>query len=184
MRVLIAGAGAPVERLKLALVHEGFEATLAEDEQQLAARLWNRPRPTVLLELGPFDPHRMVAAVLEACVAVARLQGGDGAGNQVACGAIRLDLASGAAYVRGRVLPLTPRELAFLREMMLHQDSVVPKESLHHAVYAAGSGIQLQALAVIAHRLRKKLAPGGVVLRTVRGLGYVLRSVGADAAVD
>jgi hypothetical protein len=188
MRVLIAGADAPAEQLKVCLKQAGFDVALAADDQQWAARLPHRSMPSILLELGPFASHRMVLSALEACAAAERLQQSDDAssasGSELTCGELRLDVATGASYVHDRVLPLTPREQVFLRELMLHEGLVVPKEKLHRAVFAADGGTRMQALAVIAHRLRKKLVLSRAVLLTVRGLGYALRARRPDGPVD
>ena len=52
----------------------------------------------------------------------------------------------------------------------------VTKERLFATVFAGEPDVQLEAVEVVAYRLRKKLAPTGMQLMTLRGLGYLLKS--------
>lgn len=91
------------------------------------------------------------------------------------CGALRLELDSGAFYIGNQILSLTPREQAFLRALMARQGSVTTKDRLFREVFAFGSQALPQALDVVAHRVRRKLGGAGASIVTVRGLGYLLR---------
>mgnify|MGYP003339625381 CR=1 FL=1 len=51
---------------------------------------------------------------------------------------------------------------------------VVNKEQLADQIYGQGEEVGANAIEVYVHRLRKKLEPAGVVIRTIRGLGYLL----------
>ena len=51
----------------------------------------------------------------------------------------------------------------------------VTKERLYRVVFADEAQTHLEAVEVVAHRLRKKLAGTGAELMTLRGLGYLLR---------
>jgi two-component system response regulator TctD len=56
----------------------------------------------------------------------------------------------------------------------------VAREHLHHAVFPGGDpvagsgGPQADALDVVVHRLRKRLAAAAVEIVTLRGVGYLL----------
>jgi DNA-binding response OmpR family regulator len=50
----------------------------------------------------------------------------------------------------------------------------VSKESLHEAVFGAGASESADAIEVLVHRLRKRIAGGAVELMTLRGVGYLL----------
>ena len=41
-------------------------------------------------------------------------------------------------------------------------------------LYGWGEGVGANAIEVHMHRLRKKLEPAGINVRTIRGLGYLL----------
>ncbi|MGC3984765.1 MAG: response regulator transcription factor [Pseudorhodoferax sp.] len=90
-------------------------------------------------------------------------------------GALRLDPASGAVYLRGEVLELTPREAALLRALMAKPGHAVAKERLFTLVFPGEAEVQAEAIEVVAYRLRKKLAGSGASLVTLRGLGYLLK---------
>ena len=94
-------------------------------------------------------------------------------------GAISCDKESGALYLNGSVMELTPRELALVRALLVQPGHAVTKERLYGLVFPGQLDVQYEAIEVVAYRLRKKLAGTGVTLMTLRGLGYLLK---ADAA--
>ena len=55
---------------------------------------------------------------------------------------------------------------------MLNAGRVLSREQLEERLYAWGEEVESNVLEVHIHHLRRKLAPG--VIRTVRGVGYVL----------
>ena len=89
---------------------------------------------------------------------------------------LRYDKASEAFYWKDQVFELTPREVAFLKALMHPLGQAVTKERLFTAVFAGEADVQLEAVEVVAYRLRKKLAPTGMQLMTLRGLGYLLKA--------
>ena len=98
------------------------------------------------------------------------------------CGALCLERDSGVFYLAGGILELSPREQAFLRPLIAKAGVVVPKDRLFRSVFALDCDVLPQALDVVAHRVRRKLAGAGVELVTVRGLGYLLREPSLQAA--
>ncbi len=93
-------------------------------------------------------------------------------------GAISYDKASGAIYHQGQVLDLAPRELALLKALLVRPGHAVSKERLFELVFPGEIDVQFEAVEVVAYRLRKKLAPTGASLMTLRGLGYLLKVAG------
>lgn len=91
-------------------------------------------------------------------------------------GDLHCDKDSGAIYLHGQVLELTPRELALMRALMAKPGHAVPKERLFELVFPGEDGVQPEAIEVVVYRLRKKLAPAQVTLMTLRGLGYLLKA--------
>ena len=71
------------------------------------------------------------------------------------------------------VLELTPREHGLLRILLQHAGQPMSKQQIVDRMFSYDADIQLEAIEVIAHRLRKKLT-GDVSIRTLRGVGYVL----------
>ena len=90
-------------------------------------------------------------------------------------GGVRYDKAAGAFYLGGELLELSPREVALLKALMQQLGQAVTKERLFAAVFAGEAEVQLEAVEVVAYRLRKKLAATGLQLMTLRGLGYLLK---------
>lgn len=89
-------------------------------------------------------------------------------------GALRWDGEQGTFSCAGRPLALTPRESAMLRALCEQPQRAVAKEQLLHRVFPRAS-VRDEALEVVACRLRKKLSGAGVILVTLRGLGYLIR---------
>lgn len=91
-------------------------------------------------------------------------------------GELRYDKDSGAIYHREQVLELTPRELALLQALIVKPGHAVSKERLFELVFPGETEVQYEAVEVVVYRLRKKLAGTGVMLVTLRGLGYLLKA--------
>ena len=96
-------------------------------------------------------------------------------------GTLRYDKIAEVFYWRDTIFELTPREIAFLKTLIQPLGQAVTKERLFNAVFANETDVQLEAVEVVAYRLRKKIAPTGMQLMTLRGLGYLLK-VGDGAA--
>ena len=96
--------------------------------------------------------------------------------SSVQIGAIRYDKDSGALYLHGEVMELTPRELALMHALLAQPGHAVTKERLYELVFPGQLDVQYEAIEVVVYRLRKKLAGTGLTLITLRGLGYLLRA--------
>jgi two-component system response regulator TctD len=86
-----------------------------------------------------------------------------------------VDGDSGAVCLNGTPMELAPREAAMLRALLARPGQAVAKERLVETVFP-GEDVQPDAIEVVAYRLRKRLAPTGVQLVTLRGLGYLLKA--------
>ena len=87
-------------------------------------------------------------------------------------GRLRLDPASRSVAFHGEPVMLQAREFNLLQELMLNAGRVLSREQLAARLYAWGEEVESNAVEVHVHHLRRKLAPE--VIRTVRGVGYVL----------
>ncbi len=96
--------------------------------------------------------------------------GGEGIGGLV------WDRQSGAVHWRDAILELAPREAALLQALLARPGHAVPKERLFELVFPGETEVHYEAIEVVVYRLRKKLAPTGVKLVTLRGLGYLLKA--------
>jgi two-component system, OmpR family, response regulator TctD len=84
--------------------------------------------------------------------------------------------AGATAFHCGRQrLMLSAREAALLRALVQQPNRALSSEQLLQAVFPQGN-VQDQALEVVAHRLRKRLAACGVAVQTLRGLGYLIKA--------
>ncbi|WP_250507759.1 winged helix-turn-helix domain-containing protein, partial [Caballeronia sp. GAFFF3] len=67
---------------------------------------------------------------------------------------------------------LSSREFDLLQTLMLNAGRVLSREQLEQAIYGWGQEVESNAVEVHIHRLRTKL--GSDLIKTVRGVGYVL----------
>ena len=98
------------------------------------------------------------------------------ASSTLQIGAVRYDKDSGALYLNGTVMELTPRELALMHALLARPGHAVTKERLYELVFPGQLDVQYEAIEVVVYRLRKKLADTGLTLMTLRGLGYLIRT--------
>jgi two-component system, OmpR family, response regulator QseB len=87
-------------------------------------------------------------------------------------GPLTLDTATHAASLGDQPLEVTNREWAILELLLMRSPSVVSKERLVQVLSGWDKDITPNAIEVHVSRLRVKLAPGQVEIRTVRGIGY------------
>jgi len=93
------------------------------------------------------------------------------------CGALSFDTVSRMFSYGGTPLALTPREHSVLEVLITRAGRAVPKEKLFDDVFALDDEVNVDAIEIYIHRLRKKLEraePGRVAITTLRGLGYLL----------
>jgi two-component system response regulator TctD len=92
------------------------------------------------------------------------------------CGRLSMEAASGEIRLDGRPLRLTAREQAMLGVLMRQPGRAVPKDRLFRLVFPDEKNVRFDAIDVVAHRVRCKLAGTGVSLVTLRGFGYALKA--------
>ena len=123
--------------------------------------------------IKPFDLPE-----LEARVRALIRRGQSGGGSLLAHGALMLDTVGRRATLNGEPLDLSARELGVLEVLMLRSGRVVNKDQLAEQLYGWDEEVGTNAIEVYVHRLRRKLEPAGVTIRTIRGLGYLLEKPG------
>jgi two-component system OmpR family response regulator len=111
---------------------------------------------------------------LEARVRALIRRGQSGGASLLTHGALVLDTAGRRATLGGEPLDLSARELGVLEVLMMRSGRVVNKEQLAEQLYGWDEEVGANAIEVYVHRLRRKLEPAGVSIRTIRGLGYLL----------
>ncbi len=100
---------------------------------------------------------------------------GNAGRTPVWCG-MHVEKDSGAVYFGGQPMELAPRELSLLQALLGKPGHAIAKERLFELVFPGESQVQLEAIEVVAYRLRKKIAHTGAQLVTLRGLGYLLKA--------
>jgi DNA-binding response OmpR family regulator len=102
--------------------------------------------------------------------------------ERLTLGELELDLTQRELRWRGQRVHMSPRELA-LTELLMHKAGrVVPKESIVATLSSWEADFSENSVEVYVHRLRKRFADLGVVIKTVRGFGYVMECAPAAAA--
>ena len=91
-----------------------------------------------------------------------------------------LDPASRMVYLAGVPVTLSSREFDLLHVLMLNAGRVLSREQIEQHLYSWGQEVESNAVEVHVHRLRSKL--GSDMIRTVRGIGYVLPGKPAAAS--
>ncbi|MDO8277225.1 MAG: response regulator transcription factor [Burkholderiaceae bacterium] len=89
-------------------------------------------------------------------------------------GPLELDMASRRATVNGHIIDLGPREWTVMEYLLLNAPKPAAKEKLLQALTGWDREITPNAVEVYISRLRAKLEPHGVALRSIRGFGYRL----------
>jgi DNA-binding response OmpR family regulator len=87
-------------------------------------------------------------------------------------GRLTLDPAQRLAWVGEAALELSPKEWTVLEQLMLAAPKVVPKFRLLEQISSWDKDITPNSVEVHVSRIRQKLPGSGVVVRTLRGLGY------------
>jgi two-component system OmpR family response regulator/two-component system response regulator QseB len=87
-------------------------------------------------------------------------------------GDVALDPAARIVTRDGQPIDLQPREFTLLQELMLNAGRVLSREQLEERMYRWGEEVESNAVEVHVHHLRRKL--GADVVKTIRGVGYVM----------
>jgi DNA-binding response OmpR family regulator len=95
-------------------------------------------------------------------------------------GDLVLDEQRHVARVDDRIVDLSAREFALLGYFMRHPGQVLTRRQILDAVWGAEPDVYSNVVDMYVHYLRRKLGElrRSHVLRTVRGVGYVLRASG------
>ena len=106
--------------------------------------------------------------------------------NLLRHGRLQLALEARRVFHDGRPIDFSMREFAVMEILMSRQGRVVTKEQMHDRLFGWGEDVGSNAIEVCVHRVRKKLEPYGIEIRTVRGMGYLIEKAAdgqpADAA--
>jgi DNA-binding response OmpR family regulator len=87
-------------------------------------------------------------------------------------GPLEMDTAHRRATLCGEAMELGPREWSVLEYLLLQAPKPAAKDKLLQALTGWDKGITPNAIEVYISRLRGKLEPAGLCLRSIRGFGY------------
>jgi two-component system, OmpR family, response regulator len=96
------------------------------------------------------------------------------ADNEITYGQITFDVAGRSVTADGHPVEFSAREIGVLEILLQRPGRVVSKEQMMEHMYGWDNEVSPNAIEVSIHRLRKRLEPYGLGIRTVRGLGYLL----------
>lgn len=100
------------------------------------------------------------------------------AGRSLTHGHLHFDLEAHRLFHDDQPIDLSVRELAVIELLLSRQGRVVTKEQMVDRLFGWGDDGGKNAIEVYVHRVRKKLEPFNVEIRTVRGMGYLLEKSG------
>lgn len=121
--------------------------------------------------LKPFSLDELLARLR---ALLRRAHGVADAQNRV--GRLSFDSVKRQVRVDDIPLVLSAREMEVLEILLNHVGHVTAKEAIADRLTGWDEGVGENAVEVYIHRLRRKLAGSGVVIRTLRGLGYLLEA--------
>jgi two-component system OmpR family response regulator len=97
--------------------------------------------------------------------------------TRLTAGDLTLDLLTREVRCGGTAIDLQPREFSLLEYLMRHPDRPVTKTMILEHIFDYSFDPQTNVVDVLVHRLRSKVDRGRERIQTLRGVGYVLRSV-------
>lgn len=94
--------------------------------------------------------------------------------NIFSFGPVVLDAEKHIVTVSGDVCHLTVKEFELLRYLLVNIDIVLKREQIMEAVWGFSYEGESRTIDMHIKSLRQKLGEGGHIIRTVRGVGYVI----------
>ncbi|MBX7097187.1 MAG: response regulator transcription factor [Myxococcaceae bacterium] len=129
------------------------------------------------LELGaddyvakPFSPRELLARLR----AVLRRARPETMAEQLKVGDVQLDVSARTVSMRGQAVELTGLEFDLLAALVRRAGRVVPRDALLQEAGRSDVVVGERTVDVHISHLRQKLGDDGRLIKTVRGVGYVL----------
>lgn len=102
-----------------------------------------------------------------------------GSTSELVHGRVTLDLAGRRVFGDGQPIDLSAREFGVLELLLVRVAQVVTRQQIRDHLYGWEDTLSSNGVEVFVHRLRRKLEPYGIEIRTVRGMGYLVERVEA-----
>jgi two-component system OmpR family response regulator len=121
----------------------------------------------------PFEPQEFIARV-RAVLRRPRLV----VASVLSFGNVELNVGTNEVIVADNKVLLRRREALILGALLMRRDRVVTRAALIEEIYGFDDEIESNTVEAQVSRLRKKLATlgGDVEIRSMRGIGYILRT--------
>jgi two-component system OmpR family response regulator len=121
---------------------------------------------------NPFEPQELIARV-RAVLRRPRLL----VPPVLSFGNVELHVGTNEAVVANNKVLLRRREAVILGALLMRRDRVITRAALMEEIYGFDDEIESNTLEAQVSRLRKKLAElgGDIEIRSMRGIGYILR---------
>lgn len=117
--------------------------------------------------IKPFDLGELTARLR----AIARRRGGRAAPT-IKHGELEFDPNTRSISIAGEAVALPAKAVAILEALLERPGIPISRDRIEERLYGWGEGVESNAVEVHIHHLRKKL--GRDLIRTIRGLGYMI----------
>lgn len=121
-------------------------------------------------------PFRLEELRLRVAAVLRRSRGPVPQTDRLVCGPLVIDEAAHEVRLDGEPVHLSSTEYRLLRYLALNRDRVLTRSQLVEHVWGGDFAGDPNVVATYVSYLRRKLDPAGGVIRTVRGVGYLLRT--------
>ena len=125
----------------------------------------------------PFDPDELLARIRAVLRRAGRLE--HSPDSIKTFGDLQVNTQTREVWSAGRLLDLTSLEFDLLEMLIRAGGRVVTREEITATLLEREASPYDRALDVHISHLRRKLASGGEMIRTIRGIGYVFAAKGA-----
>lgn len=102
--------------------------------------------------------------------------------NTIVFSDLTLNISNGELLIGDKPKKLTAKEAQLLEVLIRNPGMTISKEQLLDRIWGIESSAMENSVEIYIHYLRKKLAQSNVTIKTIRGMGYVLKEKTDDGA--
>jgi len=100
--------------------------------------------------------------------------------NVIAFADLKLNINSGELEIDGKPVRLTSKEAQLMEMFIRNPGMTISKEQILDRIWGIESNAMDNSVEIYVHYLRKKLSNSRTVIKTIRGMGYVLKEPGDE----